>query len=134
MTAAEAKRDAKRMEGDTVTVGVAAGVKIYKGTMVGYDSLGYLNPKDASGNVYAGVSAESATGGDSSGNVTCKVWRKGAFEFNLTSAAITHLGDELYVTDDQTLTTSNANSAHKAGRACIYETANKIFIDIGGYC
>jgi len=131
MTAAAANRDAKWMPGELITVGVAASTTIYKGTLVGYNATGYLEPKDASGNVFAGVAAEGAVGGDASGNVVCKVWRKGTFEFVLSGAAITANGDELYVVDDQTLATSGT---HKVGRACGFPGTGIQRIDIGGYC
>ncbi len=131
MTAAAANRDAKWMPGELITVGVAASTTIYKNTLVGYTAEGYLAPKDASGNVFAGVAAEGAVGGDASGNVVCKVYRKGTFEFVLSGAGITVNGDELYVVDDQTLATTGT---HKVGKACGYENSGKQRIDIGGYC
>lgn len=131
MTATSANRDAKKMPGELITVGVAASTTIYKGTLVGYNAEGYLESKDASGNVFAGVAAEGAVGGDASGNVVCKVWRKGAFEMVFSSAAITYLGDEFYVVDNQTIA---ASGTHKVGRACRFDSSGKLFIDIGGYC
>jgi len=131
MTAAVADRNAGRKEGELVLGGIAASTTIYKGTLVGYDASGYLEPKDASGNTYAGVAYESGVGTTVAGVTKIRVERKGAFEFVLANAAITHLGDELYVTDDQTLATSGTT---KVGRAVEYLNSGKIYIDIGGYC
>lgn len=131
MTAASASRDARGMPGDVYKAGVAASTTIYKGTLVGYNSSGYLEPKDASGNVFAGVALEDGVGTTTAGETEIKIARKGAFEMVFGSAAITYLGDEFYVVDDQTIATSGT---HKVGRACRYENSGKIFIDIGGYC
>lgn len=131
MTAAAADRDAGRKEGELVQGGIAASTTIYKGTLVGYDATGYLEPKDASGNVFAGVAYEAGVGTASDGVTKIRVERKGIFEFVLATAAITHIGDELYAVDDQTVATTGD---HKVGRAAAFLNAGKIYIDIGGYC
>lgn len=131
MTAAAASRDAKGMQGNVFKAGIAASTTIYKGTLVGYNSSGYLEPKDASGNVFAGVALEDGVGTTTAGAVEIQIARKGAFEMVFSSAAITHLGDEFYAVDDQTIA---ASGTHKVGRACRYENSGKLFIDIGGYC
>jgi hypothetical protein len=119
------------MDGDIITVGVAANTTICKGTLTGFNASGYLESKDASGNVFAGVSAEGAVGTATAGETTCKVWRRGIFEMVFASAAITYNGDEMYVVDNQTIA---ASGTHKVGRAAKYESSGKQFIDIGGYC
>ena len=131
MTAASASRDARGMPSEVVQAGVAASTTIYKGTMVGYNSSGYLEPKDASGNVYAGVALEDGVGTTTNGETKIQIARKGSFEMVFSSAAITYLGDEFYVVDDQTIA---ATGDHKVGKACRYENPGKLFIDIGGYC
>lgn len=132
MTAAAADRNAGRKEGELVLGGIAASTTIYKGTLVGYDASGNLTPMtDSSGNTYAGVAYESGVGTTVAGVTKIRVERKGAFEFVLANAAITHLGDELYATDNQTLATSGTT---KVGRAVEYLNSGKIYIDIGGYC
>lgn len=131
MTAAAADRDAGRKDGELVQGGIAASTTVYKGTLAGYSSTGYLEPKDASGNVFAGVFYEGGTCGTTAGAVKARVERKGIFEFILANAAITHIGDELYAVDDQTVATTGD---HKVGRAAAFLNAGKIYIDIGGYC
>jgi len=131
MTAASVGRDAKGMPGEVIQAGVAASTTIYKGTLVGYNSSGFLEPKDASGNVFAGVALEDGVGTTTAGETKIKIARKGIFEMIFGSAAITYLGDEFYVADDQTIA---ATGTHKVGKACRYDTPGKIFIDIGGYC
>ncbi len=131
MTAAAASRDARGMPGEEVEAGIAASTTIYKGTLVGYNASGYIEPKDASGNVYAGVALEDGVGTTTNGETKIKIARKGAFEMVFSSAAITYLGDEFYAVDDQTIA---ASGTHKVGKACRYENSGKLFIDIGGYC
>lgn len=131
MTAAAANRDAKGMPSEEVLAGVAASTTIYKNTLVGYNSSGYLEPKDASGNVFAGVALEGGVGTTTNGETKIKIARKGSFEMVFGSAAITYLGDEFYAVDDQTIA---ASGDHKVGKACRFENSGKLFIDIGGYC
>lgn len=135
MTAATMDRDDGRVDGELIQHGLAADAVVYKGTMVMFDTLGYLTPMtDASGNVFAGVAYEAGDAtGDSSGNVKVRVQRKGAFEMVLSGAAITVIGDEVYASDDQTVKTTQGTST-AVGVACKYENSGKIYIDIGGYC
>lgn len=134
MTEAAANRDAGKIDGDLCEGGVEASDTIYKGTMLMWNANGYLTPMtDASGNVFAGVSDGDAVGGDASGNIKVKYWRKGAFEFVLSGAGITIIGDEVAAADDQTVKTT-AGASTKVGRVVKYLNADKIYIDIGGYC
>jgi len=134
MTAAAANRDAGKIDGDLCEGGVAASATIYKNTMLMWNATGYLTPMtDASGNVFAGVSDGDAVGGDASGNVRIKYWRKGAFEFVNASAAITLNGDLMYPADDPTVT-GTAGTKTCVGRAVKYLNSGKQYVDIGGYC
>jgi len=134
MTAAAANRDAGKIDGNLCEGGVAASATIYKNTMLMWNATGYLTPMtDASGNVFAGVSDGDAVGGDSSGNIKVKYWRKGSFEFVLSGAAITVNGDLVYASDDQTVKTTAGDSTG-VGRAVKYLNSGKQYIDIGGYC
>ena len=126
MTAASADREAYGHAGIVVSGVVATGKTIYEDTLVGYDASGYLEPMDASGNVFAGVSMEGGTEGE-----TIRFERKGIYEMIFSSAAITYLGDEFYAVDDQTIASSGTT---KIGRAAKYLNSGSIFIDIGGYC
>lgn len=134
MTAASANRIADRRDGEIKKYGVGASKTIYKGTLVGINtSTGYAEPKDASGNRFAGVSTGDAAGTSTAGAVKIEVYRKGVFQFIMSGVAITDLGVEVYSTDDQTVTKTDSGSLTKVGRIVDYST-NLAWIDIGGYC
>jgi len=126
MTAAQANRDAYGHPGSVSSAVVATSKTIYKDTLIGFDSGGTLEPKDASGNVFAGVAMAGGTAG-----TRIKYERKGTYEMVMSGAGLGTIGDELYVVDDQTVASSGTT---KVGRAVKYINADKIFIDIGGYC
>jgi hypothetical protein len=126
MTAAQANRDAYGHPGTVSSAVVATSKTIYKDTLVGFDSGGTLEPKDASGNIFAGVAMSGGTAA-----VRIKIERKGIFEMIMSGAGLGTVGDELYAVDDQTVASSGT---HKVGRAVKYANTDKIFIDIGGYC
>jgi hypothetical protein len=119
------------MPGEVVQAGIAASTTVYKGTLAGYNSSGYIESKDASGNVFAGVLLEGGVGTTTAGETKALLARKGSFEFEMSGAGLGTVGDELYVVDNQTVA---ATGTHKVGRASKYENSGKIFIDIGGYC
>jgi len=126
MTAAAADREAGGHPGSVVSGTVATSKTIYKDTLIGLDSGGTLEPKDASGNVFAGVAMMGGVAGD-----VIKYERKGTFEMVMSGCGAGTVGDELYVVDDQTVASSGTT---KVGRAVKFLNTGKIFIDIGGYC
>jgi hypothetical protein len=140
MSAATADRDAKRSEGRLKSYPVAASTTIYKGTLVGLDSSGYLLSlaHGTSGLTFAGVAEEkidNSTG--SNGDKSCRVRKDGEFEFvyNGGDAAQANVGDEVYALDDQTVDEDPATvtNQYKVGEVVECESATKLRICISGY-
>jgi len=123
-----------RMDGDLIAYPVAASTAISKGVMAFIDGVtGYLTDTvaDASGNIhFVGITHESCTSQDASGNAYIPCWRNGIFELALTGAALTDVGDAVYLVDNQTVTKTDTGSLIKIGTAAKYENADKIFVDI----
>ena len=130
MTATTSDRDGTRKEGVIIAYPVAASTTILKETLVELNSSGYLEGlTDPSGN-FAGISFEGVdnSSGDA-GDVYCKVYKEGIFELNLSSAAITDVGEAVYPVDNQTVT-KTSTGAVKCGEAVQYSSSGKMFVDI----
>jgi len=135
MTAATAAVDTPRREGEVLDIPVAASTKIYKGTQVCYSSGYAVSSTGADGQAFAGVAYETVDNSSgSAGEKTVRVYRKGIFEFDLASAAQTDVGLEVYSADNVTVQKTQDLAEPAVGRIVSHENANKVFIDIGGYC
>lgn len=83
---------------------VAAGVRVYKGGIVGLNSSGYARPLVA-GDQFLGISYEEAdntTG--SNGTLSARVFTLGDFGLTLTGAVVADIGRAVYAVDDNTIT------------------------------
>ena len=133
MAAATVGRDPLRKESDVVAYRVAATTKIFRGTLVSVTDAGYLIParSGTATDKFVGVAEETVdnlTG--AAGDLSCKVKKKGSFEFDKASAVIGDLGENMYASDDQTLTATSTNN-QLVGTVCDLISSSKvrIFID-----
>jgi len=111
VTALSENYEAKRQDGEIISVLVKASAVIYKGALVVDKDTGYAEAgADGSGYVLLGVAVESATGGTSDGDTSVRVYKTGAFQFTKATAVQTDLGVLMYIHDDQTVGTSSTNS------------------------
>ncbi len=87
--------------GDVQSYPVKASTRIYKGQLVCVDSGYLLRASDSLGILFVGVAAEAVYNSGSSGDVFCKVYRKGIFRFSSFSAIEqARLGEQCYCADD----------------------------------
>jgi hypothetical protein len=106
MSAATAGRDAKRSEGKLKAYPIAASTTIYKDTLVGLNSSGYLvSMSDAASLKFVGVAFEGIVNSGSAGDKKCRVWEQGEFEFAYAGgdAAQSIVGSLVYAQDNQTV-------------------------------
>jgi hypothetical protein len=93
------------------TFKVAASTTIYKGSLVSVQADGYAAPLTAA-ELFVGVAYEeidNSAGAD--GDKSVRVYTVGDFNHALSGAAIANVGDEVYASDDGTLTfTSTSNT------------------------
>ncbi|UCE26827.1 MAG: hypothetical protein JSW52_10855 [Candidatus Coatesbacteria bacterium] len=109
MTALTENYDAERKDGILITYPVSAGETVYKGALVCLDADGYVVPgDDASGYAFVGVSYEKADNTDGAdGDATARVWKVGTYVFAADfTAGQEDVGSEVYVVDDNTVSTS----------------------------
>lgn len=85
---------------------VAAGVKVYRGAMLAWNSSGNLILPPASGGLVIAGLADRALDNSASGSVsTTKVTPlKGTYALTVTGATVANLGAAVYASDDGTLT------------------------------
>lgn len=134
MTAQAADRDPKYQAGDRKDFGVAASVDVYVGAAVVFNG-GYVSPftTTLALKVFAGVAVEAAANGSgSAGDLTAQVYRKGVFEFVGSGLAETDIGREVWLSDDQTVTTT-PQPYLPMGMIVDVPTATAPLVDITGY-
>ena len=113
MTALTSDRNTEYSLGDLLAIPVAAGERIFAGSLVCADADGYAVPaEDAAGLAFQGVAtsqADNSSGDD--GDKSVVVRRRGryrlAYSGALTQAA---LGAKVYAVDDQTVDAANGIS------------------------
>lgn len=130
MTALSAAREAPRMDGDLVSIGVAASSSVYKGGLACFNTSGYLVAgANTAGLRFAGVAYENGIESTAvNAAVAARVWRKGSFLFAVASAAVTDVGKRAYISDDQTITYTPSRIF--CGVVSKYEDSTHVWIDI----
>jgi hypothetical protein len=131
MTALTQDRDTPYREGVELDYDVAADAKIYAGGMVCKNASGYAVPgADTASFVFLGVARQRVdnTGG-SDGDKKVVVRRTGIHRFAASGMAITDIGEQVYISDDQTVAKSSTNSI-ACGRIAEFISATEVGVDI----
>ena len=132
MTALSAARETPRMDGDLVSIGVAAAGVIYKGGLVNASSGYLVAGANTAGHKFAGVAYENASGNGTNGGVAARVWRHGLHLFSVASAAVTDVGKRCFISDDATITYTPGNVY--CGQVAKYESSTSVWVDIEPAC
>lgn len=120
-------------EGIEIELPVENAVTIYAGSMVCINgSTGMANPAaDSAGFQFVGVAMEQADNSSGSdGDITVRVRRKGVFKFAASSIAAAHVGDPMYVVDDQTFDETDPGNGIICGRLVKRVSNTSGWIDI----
>jgi hypothetical protein len=113
--------------GDRNVTPVAAGKHIFQGAMVWLDASGYATPTP--GAVFVGHAIAEANN-SSGANGAISVWtRAGIYkaEVTLASVALTDMGEEVFASDDVTL--SLTTGGHQVGKVFRYVKANTAVVE-----
>jgi len=99
-----APRADERQEGILNNEKVAA-VKVYKGSLVSYNSSGYVKPAgDTADEHFAGVAMESVdNSAGAAGAQEVRVWKEGIFGVDAASATQSWVGQDVFAVDDHTV-------------------------------
>ena len=131
MPALTQDRNTSRREGVELDYEVAAGAKIYAGSLVCLNTSGYAVPgADTAGYKFLGVAQEQKDNSSgANGDLTVRVRRTGVHRFAGTALAITDIGTSVYVSDDQTVAKSTTNSV-ACGQIAEFVSATEVGVDI----
>ncbi len=133
MTGLTRDRATSYREGVEVDYPVAAGVKIYAGSLVCVNADGFAVPAaDTSGYVFVGVALEQMdNSAGANGAKSIRVRREGVFEFDAASITQAMVGDPMYVVDDHTFDdAAGPTNDIKVGLLVKFASATKGWIDI----
>ena len=106
---------------------------IYEGALVKLNASGYLAPCAAElGAVFAGVAVEKVANESpySAGDQECRVYKKGVFLLTGSGFAQTDVGQDVYATDDQTVTKTNAADKQRVGTIVEYYSSTQVWVKI----
>lgn len=122
-------RDDQRQNGELVSVALAA-VKAFKGAALTFNSAGYADVADAN-EALAGVAAETVdNSGGAAGDKSVRVWRRGVVQFNCSGATQANVGDEAYLSDDNTVVFTEDAGGIPIGVVVGFESATSVRVDI----
>ncbi len=133
MTGLTRDRATSYREGVEVDYPVAAGAKIYAGSLVCVNADGFAVPAaDTSGYVFVGVALEQVdNSAGANGAKSLRVRREGVFEFDAASIIQAMVGDPMYVVDDHTFDdAAGPTNDIKVGLLVKFASATKGWIDI----
>jgi len=117
--------------GKTIASPMAVDI-IYRGSLCKHNAAGFAAPCAAeSGAVFAGVAYEKKdNSGGSAGDEDCKIIKEGVFLLTGVSFTQTDVGQKVYASDDQTVSTTQAANEQQVGRIEALESATQIWVDI----
>lgn len=133
MTALTRDRVTSYREGVEMDFPVAAGTKIFAGSLVCVNADGFAVPAaDTSGYVFVGVALEQVdNSAGANGAKSLRVRREGVFEFDAASITQAMVGDPMYVVDDHTFDdAAGPTNDIKVGLLVKYASTTKGWIDI----
>jgi hypothetical protein len=115
-------RNTPRRDGEILSLGVAAGKKVYAGALVALDANGSATPGATAtglrGLGCAGVQADNS--GGAAGDISVEV-RRGVFRFGNSSAAdeitAAAIGADCYIVDDQTVALTDGTGTRSVAGA-----------------
>ena len=133
MTALTEDRNTPYMDGELLSLPVAAGAVIHAGALVVANASGYVEPGATATGLAALGRAEEAVdnsgGGD--GAATVRVRRKKAFRFeNDGSIAQAALGRTCYIVDDQTVAATDGTGTRSAAGKVVDVDADGVWVEI----
>ena len=105
---------------------------IHKGALVKIKANGNLAPMSAEAGAHAaGIAYEACdNSAGASGDVECKVLREGVFELVSAGLAQSDMGEEVFASDDQTVSTVQGANELSVGRIVRVLSATAALVDI----
>ena len=134
MVALAANKKVDQKEGHLVASPVVASDVIYQGALVKHNAAGYLAPCAAEdGAVFAGVAYEQVDNSSgANGDQVCRVEKEGRFLLDGSGFTQANVGDAVYASDDQTISTTQGTNEQKVGYIDEYVSATHVWVRING--
>lgn len=103
---------------------VKAATTIYKGALVSRNASGYaIGSSDTASEIVVGVAVKQANNSAGAAGAIRVIVRQGVFLLAATSIAITAVGAQMYVVDDQTVDETDPGNTCKSGVLVEYVSA-----------
>lgn len=105
---------------------------VYRGAICKINAAGYVAPAAAeAGAVFAGIAYEDVdNSGGSAGDKSVKVMREGVFLLEGTSLAQADVGEKVYASDDQTVSSTQGANEQEVGTIVEFVSATQVWVDI----
>ena len=131
MSALTVNKDVILKEGNIHAHKMAA-VQIYRGALVKVNAAGFLAPcSDEQGAVFAGIAVEDKdNSAGAAGDLELRVLKEGIALLDGAGFAQTDVGQDVYASDDQTVTKTNANDRQKVGTIVEYVSASQVYVKL----
>lgn len=133
--ALSADRNTAHQDGELLSMDMAASSKVYGGSMAAKDATGGIKPAaDAANLVVMGMAEEQVDNAAGAlGDKTVLVRRGRAFWFKnsaTNAATVANIGGNLYVEDDETVSTAGGTNSIVAGKCLAVDSVKGVLIDI----
>ena len=114
--------------GDIIAYKVLAGKKIFRGSLCKIKGNGYLDTMAAEATaIFAGVSLQEVDNdGGASGAKTCNTQTRGSQEFATAGMAVANIGDKVYASDDQTVSSTKGSNEMYIGKIVDVMSATRV--------
>lgn len=111
---------------------VAGSTVIFKGAIVKSNASGFLAPASPeAGAKFAGIAYEKCeNSAGSAGDEDCKLLREGLFELSGSGFTQADVGEVVYASDDQTVSTTDGGNEQAVGKIAQVVSASKVYVDI----
>lgn len=118
-----------RQDGEKISVPVAASTTLYQGTLSFVDSSGYAEETTGSGaNKFAGIVIEQVDNSSgSNGDKEVELWVCGDYELSGSGFTQADVGQNIYATDNYTVTTTAAGGV-LIGSVARYVSSTKVVV------
>jgi predicted RecA/RadA family phage recombinase len=132
MAALTDNKEVQEKEGKLIDMPVVASDIIYKGAIVKINAAGYAAPMAAEASAYlAGIAYEKADNSSgSAGDINCRVITEGSFLLEGSGFSQASVGDNVYASDDQTISDTQGTNEIKVGKIVEYVSATQVWVKI----
>jgi len=104
---------------------------IYRGALVVYGTAGFLEPAaTGAGVIFAGIAEETVdNSAGSAGDLVCRYKKEGIYLLTGAGLAQSDVGEQVYASDDQTITKTSTNNA-AVGKIVEYVSATQVWVKL----